>query len=196
MPGDGFPRGSRALPEPGGPPTFLTRLATPTTLCVDPGGPAGIAPTRALGVGFWGVHTIALRVMPEPGAVSRVRAGALAVYVVPGVRFGGVVRRSSASCTAAPRGRSGWLDLTPQRLTPSKQRHALPGALTTQAQRRGLTHPRLLMGRLSPKPLLFPRPLQYVVRRSIREGIISFDAEFLQCALVIDGAPSHCATIY
>jgi hypothetical protein len=27
------------------------------------------------------------------------------------------------------------------------------------AQRRGLTHPRLLMGRLSPKPRLFPHPL-------------------------------------
>ena len=74
MPGDGFPRVSRSRQEPGGPPKFLTRLSTPTTLCVDPGGPAGISPRRSRCVGFWVVHTIAIRVMPNHGAVSRVRA--------------------------------------------------------------------------------------------------------------------------
>jgi hypothetical protein len=103
---------------------------------------------------------------------------------------------SSDSAMDARLDTGGWLALTRQGLSPCKIRQAFLGATTLHAQRRGLTHPRLLMGRLSPKPLLFPRPLQYVVRRSIREGSISFDAEFLQCALVIDGAPSHCATIY
>jgi hypothetical protein len=47
-------------PEPPGSPKFLTLLSTPPTLLVDPGRPAGRAPNRVLGIGFWGVNTIAI----------------------------------------------------------------------------------------------------------------------------------------
>ena len=73
-PCDGFPRVARARQQPGGPPTCLTRRSTPPTRGVDPGGPAGLSPRRSLGVGCWGVHPLARRVMPPHGAVSRVRA--------------------------------------------------------------------------------------------------------------------------
>jgi hypothetical protein len=66
-----------AAQDPLGPPQCLTPLSTPPTLFVDPDRPSGISPTRSLGVGFWGVHTLAVCVMPTHGAVSRVRECAL-----------------------------------------------------------------------------------------------------------------------
>lgn len=62
-----------AAQAPLGPPTCLTRLSTPTALFVDPGSPSGLSPTRSLWVGFWGVTTSAVCVIPHHGAVSSVR---------------------------------------------------------------------------------------------------------------------------
>jgi hypothetical protein len=74
MPCADCPRVARAREEPGGPPTCLVRLSTPTTRCVDPGSASGSSPKRALGGGVGGVNTIAIGLLRAHGAVSSCRA--------------------------------------------------------------------------------------------------------------------------
>jgi len=52
-------------------------------------------------------------------------------YMIPCVRFVDLVHQPEAdSAIDATLGRGGWLNLTPQGLTPCKKRQALLGALT------------------------------------------------------------------
>ena len=59
--------------EPIGSPKFLSFLSTHATLFVDPGRPSGTSPTRFLCVGFWSVNTIAICIILDNGAVSRLQ---------------------------------------------------------------------------------------------------------------------------
>jgi hypothetical protein len=127
-----FRRGLPGAPpqEPSGPPKFLTLLSTPTTLFVDPDRPAGNSPKRVLCVGFWGVTPIAVCMSRDHGAVSSVRECGLP-YGLRGALC--TLHPCCSVCTSftgATLGRSGWLDLPPQGLTPCKKHQASLGALT------------------------------------------------------------------
>jgi len=59
-------------------------------------------------------------------------ANSLVAYMVPCVRFTDLVRQLKAdSATGATLGRGGWLNLTPQGLSPCQKRQASLGALTS-----------------------------------------------------------------
>ena len=63
-------------------------------------------------------------------------ANPLVAYMVPCVRFVDLVRQPEAdSAIDATLGRGGWLNLTPQGLTPCKKRQASLGALTDNGLR-------------------------------------------------------------
>ena len=116
--------------EPSGPPKFLTLLSTHTTLFVDPDRPSGNSPKRFLCVGFWGVKPIAVCMSRDHGAVSSFRECGLP-YGLRGALC--TLHPCCSVCTSftgATLGRSGWLDLPPQGLTPCKKHQASLGALT------------------------------------------------------------------
>jgi hypothetical protein len=163
----------RAPQEPSGPPKCLTLLSPPTTRLEDPDRPSGSSPTRVLCVGFWCVHTIAVCMSRDHGAVSRFRACGLPCGLRGALCTLHPCRSVRTSFTGATRGRSGGFDLTPQGLAPCKKRQASLGALTPDAQRRGPHHHRPLTGPPSRTPPLFPRALQWVVSlRWVRSGDI------------------------
>ena len=119
--------------EPSGPPKFLTLLSTHTTLFVDPDRPSGNSPKRFLCVGFWGVKPIAVCMSRDHGAVSSFRECGLP-YGLRGALC--TLHPCCSVCTSftgATLGRSGWLDLPPQGLTPCKKHQASLGALTPGA---------------------------------------------------------------
>jgi hypothetical protein len=164
----GFPvRGSRSVSpappafspspprqEPLGPPKFLTLLSTHTTLFVDPGRPSGISPTRSLCVGFWGVKPIAICVSAHNGAVSSFGECGLPYGLRGSLCTLHLCRSVSTSFTGATRGRSGWLNLTPQGLAPCKKRQASLGARTLGVSG-GWKRERRTSGRWKPSA---PRP--------------------------------------
>jgi hypothetical protein len=121
--------------EPSGPPKFLTLLSTHTTLFVDPDRPSGNSPKRFLCVGFWGVKPIAVCMSRDHGAVSSFRECGLP-YGLRGALC--TLHPCCSVCTSftgATLGRSGWLDLPPQGLTPCKKHQASLGALTLAVSR-------------------------------------------------------------
>ena len=121
--------------EPSGPPKFLTLLSTHTTLFVDPDRPSGNSPKRFLCVGFWGVKPIAVCMSRDHGAVSSFRECGLP-YGLRGALC--TLHPCCSVCTSftgATLGRSGWLDLPPQGLTPCKKHQASLGALTPALRR-------------------------------------------------------------
>jgi len=126
--------------EPSGPPKFLTLLSTHTTLLVDPDRPSGRSPKRFLCVGFWSVNTIAVCISRDNGAVSSFGECGLSCGLRGALCTLHLVRSVFTSSTGATLGRSGWLDLTPQGLSPCKKRQASLGAPTPHAQRRGPRH--------------------------------------------------------
>jgi len=111
--------------EPRGPPKFLTFLSTHATLFVDPGRPSGTSPIRSLCVGFWLVKTIAICIILNNGAVSRLQGVRSPLWprwcpvYASVISFGGF----TASITATL-GMGGWLDFTQQGLSPCKKRQA------------------------------------------------------------------------
>jgi hypothetical protein len=116
--------------EPSGSPKFLTLLSTPTTLLVDPDRPSGRSPKRFLGVGFWGVTTIAVCMSRANGAVSSFGECGLSCGLRGALCTLHLARAVFTSSTGATLGRSGWLDLPPQGLAPCKKHQASLGALT------------------------------------------------------------------
>lgn len=135
--------------EPSGPPKFLTLLSTHTTLFVDPDRPSGNSPKRFLCVGFWGVKPIAVCMSRDHGAVSSFRECGLP-YGLRGALC--TLHPCCSVCTSftgATLGRSGWLDLPPQGLTPCKKHQASLGALTL-AVSRAQWRERRRSGRYSP----------------------------------------------
>ena len=127
--------------EPRGPPKFLTFLSTHATLFVDPGRPSGTSPIRSLCVGFWLVKTIAICIILNNGAVSRLQGVRSPLWprwcpvYASVISFGGF----TASITATL-GMGGWLDFTQQGLSPCKKRQACLAheRKSSRAMRRGI----------------------------------------------------------
>jgi hypothetical protein len=124
---------------------------------VDPDRPSGSSPKRFLCVDFWSVKTIAVCMSRAHGAVSSFRECGLPCGLRGTLCTLHLCRSACTSFTDATLGRSDWLDLPPQGLTPCKKRQASLGALTPAVSRRRKRERSGRCRRSAPVPCSAPR---------------------------------------